>query len=86
MNVVKADWTDKKVWAKATFDCDDFARVFFAHMTGFYGLTAVGLIWNPQHAWNIIFLPQGHLMFEPQTDEWVVAEGKYALDEAIVVV
>lgn len=82
--IVKWDWTNVKSYIREYFDCDDFARVFKAHMLEYYMVNSVALAIGEvrdkntnrllgYHAWNYITVINGDgklvtLLFEPQTD------------------
>jgi len=40
--IIEYDWTNKKQWIEDTFDCDNFAGSFSAHVADIYGLNTAG--------------------------------------------
>ena len=40
--IIKNDWTNKKIWTKDIFDCDNFAGAFCAYCADIYGLNTAG--------------------------------------------
>jgi len=84
--IIKYDWTNTKPYIREYFDCDDFARVFKAHMLEYYMVNSVALAIGEvrdkgtlrllgYHAWNYITVVENGklktLLYEPQTDDLV---------------
>jgi len=42
-DIIKTDWTDKRIYLKETFDCDDFAFAFKSHLSEIYQINGIGL-------------------------------------------
>ena len=41
--IIKYSWVDRKKYVKDTFDCDDYALAFRAHVSEIYGINSVAL-------------------------------------------
>jgi len=72
--IVNADQTDKKLYRKAEYDCENFALSFMANVQGMYGVTTIGLVidWSGGHAYNMLVYEDGSIaLYEPQNDKFV---------------
>ena len=79
---VSLDWTNYENYIIERFDCDDFARVFKAHVLEIFGVNAIGYAVGEirdqnnnlvgYHAWNIlVWHENGNIKlvcYEPQDD------------------
>jgi len=86
---IHVDWTNRKKYIYDLFDCDDFARIFKAHVLEFLNVNAIGVAIGEvrdkrtgelvgYHAWNILVYYEHeseiHIVhFEPQTDKSTVS-------------
>ena len=87
--IIELDWTNYRRYVSEFFDCDDFARVFKAHLLEIWRINGVGYVVGEvrdaktnqllgYHGWNCIITSDGKVYFyEPQRD-WIeeVKDGK----------
>lgn len=83
---LKNTYADEQQYQSDVHDCDDFARHLWALAT-LHGVTGVGFAVNPRHAFNIAVFPgpKQPAVIEPQTGEFVTADGKHSMDDAEVI-
>lgn len=86
-------FTDEKGWLsildkmklspkykKDRFDCDNFADLVRAYLSENYGLNGCGKAYGhvPEyHCFNVLLVPNGYIIYEPQTREIV----KYPIEK-----
>jgi len=78
--IIKYDWIDKKKYHRDYFDCDNFAFVFSANASFFYGLNSCGVAFGVinkeyAHCFNVIFALENEkvktIIYEPIRDGFV---------------
>jgi len=85
-SLIEYDWTDKRKYRKAIYDCDNFAGSFSARIAEIYGLNTAGLargikiidattkkVVGYHRANLIIAIDKGEIKafgYEPETDGW----------------
>jgi len=69
--IIVYDLIDLRNWIRDYFDCDKFARYYFAMLPHLFGLNTIGYVLNytGRHAFNLIITCESAYIFEPQTDQ-----------------
>lgn len=66
-------------------DCNDYADLLQVILMLYWGVTAVGVIQNDDHAWNLAVCTDGLMHVEPQTGMAVApGTGLYTLEKATI--
>lgn len=80
--LVEWDWVNTKKWLEDRFDCDDFAFFFKANLAFSFGFNSVAIVIDRSslHAYILVFLDTGPVVFEPQDDTFhEVGEALYKM-------
>jgi len=96
--IIRQDLIDRLKWILDKFDCDNFATIFTAFMSVFYGLNSAGLALGAvldkntkkvigYHAYNVIVAEDSGevklFVYEPQSDEIQIAKKETYMSWAI---
>lgn len=89
--IVASDFTNRNLYKKAKYDCENFAISFMHHVQREYGVTGVGLVidWSGGHAYNMFVYDDGTVkLFEPQNDNFVEpgSKDKFSFDHVRVII
>lgn len=90
-DIIEYDWIDLRKWTAEKFDCDDFARVFQAHIFEIFEINTVGTVYGKifnkdtnafidYHYWNCIVSQEENgakklYFFESENDLWIEYNG-----------
>ena len=91
MRIVRWDWLERRKYMADKLDCDNFALIFMARLTDYFGLNNVGLVIDDSsgHAYNIVIFKDGSVrIFEPQSDSWpnIGDEPLYKLQRGLIII
>jgi len=71
-SIIAMDWLPTKQWLRDLYDCDNFAFHFKTRIETRWKLNAVGCVFAPGHAFNVVVLPDMSLAYlEPQNGLWI---------------